>query len=375
MTDYRARFPLLAQKTYLNSCSYGALADSVEQAMLAYLKDRRERGACWEQWVGQLEQLRSSTARLLGADSDEVAIVASLSAGFNAFVSGLDFNGDRRKVVVTSFDFPTTAHIWHAQKQRGADIAVAQLDEAEDPLAVFDSLIDDQTLVVSIPWVCYRNGRRLDVKAIAELARQRGALVVVDAYQGVGTMPCDVREWDVDLVLGGYLKYLMGTAGVAYLYVRASLIPSLKPVASGWFSQADVHAMEIVDNVPAPTARRFEGGTPDVSGLYACQAGLELLEEVGVDKASARIDHLTRSLQEGIRERGWHLATGDMPHGPMVALRCHDMTALVERLAQEDIVVSCRDGNVRISPHFYNDDSDVESLFAALEKHRTLLDD
>lgn len=373
MSDYRERFPLLAHKTYLNSCSYGALADTVEQALLAYIRDRRERGACWEQWVGQLEQLRDRTARLLGAHSDEVAITASLSAGFNAFVSGLDFDGERRKVVVTSYDFPTTAHIWHAQKRRGADIAVARLDEAGDPLAVFDALIDDTTQVVSIPWVCYRNGRRLDVKAISALARQRGALVVVDAYQGVGTMPCDVNDWDVDLLLGGYLKYLMGTAGVGYMYVRKSLIPTLKPAVSGWFSQADVHAMEIADNVPAPTARRFEGGTPDVSGLYACLAGLELLEEVGVDAVSAQIGHLTGAIREGVRQRGWQLASGDC-HGAMLALRCHDMAELVSKLAEDNIVVSCRDGNIRISPHFYNDDGDIERLFAALEKHRELLD-
>lgn len=374
MAEYRARFPLLERKTYLNSCSYGALADSVEWALLAYLKDRRELGACWGRWVDQLEGLRGKTARLLGADSAEVAIVASLTAGLNTFASCLDFSGARRKVVTTSYDFPTTAQIWHAQKRRGADIALAQLDEAGDPLAIFERLIDEQTLVVSVPWVCYRNGRRLDINAISELAHRRGALVVVDAYQGVGTLPCDVRHIGADLLLGGYLKYLIGTAGVAYLYVRESLIETLNPSASGWFSQADVHAMVIADNFPAPSARRFEGGTPDVAGLYACLAGLELIEEVGIETIRDRIDHLTGRIRDGIGERGWHLASGDSPHGAMLALRCRDMEALVAQLAEEDVVVSCRDDNIRISPHFYNDDGDIERLFAALEKHRGLLD-
>lgn len=374
MHAYRAQFPLLQHKTYLNSCSYGAMPESVEAALQRYLQDRREQGACWEQWVGMLEQLRTDTAKLLGAASDEIALVSSLSAGLNALVSCLDFGGERNEVVATSFDFPTTAQIWHAQKARGANIRVAELDDAADPMAIFDELIGDNTLVVSIPWVCYRNGRRLDIEAIASLAKARGALVVIDAYQGVGTMPCNVHELDADVVLGGYLKYLMGTAGTAYMYVREAQIEQLMPVNSGWFSQADVHAMSIADNEPSPSARRFEGGTPNVAGLYACLAGLEFLHEVGIEAISARIDELTQAIEDGIRQRGWQLASGEAPHGAMLALRCHDMHQLVAKLAEEDVVVSCRDSNIRISPHFYNDAGDIERLFAALDKHRALVD-
>ncbi|MFV0277542.1 MAG: aminotransferase class V-fold PLP-dependent enzyme [Parahaliea sp.] len=374
MSSMRDRFPILGHKTYLNSCSYGALADSVEQSLLDYLRDRRERGACWEQWVGQQEQLRDKTAALLGASADEIAIVPSLTAGFNALVSCLDFQGERNRVVATSYDFPTTAQIWHAQKHRGAQIAVAQLDEAQDPLAALDTLIDEHTQVVSIPWVCYRNGRRLDVAAVAALAHSRGALVVVDGYQGVGTIACDMAAMQADVLLGGYLKYLLGTAGVAFMYVRAALVKTLQPTTSGWFAQEDVHAMAIADNVPAASARRFEGGTPDVSGLYACNAGLDLLAEVGIGEISRRIAAITASIRQGIARRGWRLASGDWSHGAMLALRCHDMVALVERLAAEGVVVSCRDSNIRISPHFYNNQDDVQALFAALEKHRELLD-
>ncbi|MCB1679816.1 MAG: aminotransferase class V-fold PLP-dependent enzyme [Halioglobus sp.] len=374
MSDIRQRFPLLQHKTYLNSCSYGALEEGVEASILTYLRDRREHGACWEKWVAQLEILRGKTAELLGADADEIAIVPSLTAGFNALVSCLDFSGKRNKVVATSFDFPTTAQIWHAQKRRGADIVMAPLDDAADPRSVVDSLVDERTLVVSVPWICYRNGRRLDIATIAKLVHSRGALLVVDAYQGVGTMPCDVSVMQADVLLGGYLKYLMGTAGVAYMYVKSSLVKTLEPTTSGWFAQENVHAMAIAENVPAASARRFEGGTPDVAGLYACIAGLDVLAEMGVDAAARQVRHLTELICAGVLERGWELATGDHPHGAMLALRCHDMVALVERLGDEGVVVSCRDGNVRISPHFYNNEADITALFKALEKHRDLLD-
>lgn len=373
MKEYRAAFPLLAHKTYLNSCSYGALAKTVDSALRRYLEDRHAGGACWEQWVGQQEELRARTADLLGADSEEIAIVPSLTAGFNSFVSCLDYRGERCKIINTSYDFPTTAQIWHAQKARGADVLTLPLDHEKDPLAAFEQAIDANTRIVSIPWVCYRNGRRLDIEAITRLAHRHGALVAVDAYQGVGTLPCDVRAVGADLLLGGYLKYLLGTAGLAYMYVRADLIPELQPTTSGWFAQEDVHAMAISANIPAATARRFEGGTPDVAGLYACNAGLELLADIGIPAISEQIDYLTSKIKAGIRERGWRLATGDAPHGAMLALQCRDMHALVDRLAADGVVVSCRDNNIRISPHFYNDDSDIDALFASLEKHRELL--
>lgn len=373
MKQYRARFPLLANKTYINSCSYGALADSVEEALLDYLRDRRKQGACWEQWVGQLEELREKTARLLGAGSEETAILPSLTSGFNSFVSCLDYS-ERPRIVNTSFDFPTTAQIWHAQKRRGAEVVTVQLDDTDDPLAVFEKSIDERTQVVSIPWVCYRNGRKLDIRAITELAHQRGALAVVDAYQGLGTMPCNVKDVGADVVLGGYVKYLLGTAGMGFMYVREPLATQLQPTASGWFSQEDIHAMAIADNTPAESARRFEGGTPNVAGLYACNAALDLISEVGVEAISGQIEYLTQQIKNGIQARGWSLATGDGPHGAMLAVGCRDMHGLVARLAEEDVVVSCRDDNIRISPHFYNDDGDIERLFSVLDKHRQLLD-
>lgn len=373
MKQYRRQFPLFQRKTYINSCSYGALATSVEDALLGYLRDRREQGSCWEQWVGQLEELRGKTAELLGAGESEIAIMPSVTNGLNAFVSCLDYAGERRRVVNTSFDFPTTAQIWHAQKQRGAEVVTVELDDCTDPLAAFEQAIDEQTLVVSIPWVCYRNGRKLDIKAITELAQSRGALAVVDAYQGVGTMPLDVKEVGADIVLGGYLKYLLGTAGLGFMYVREPLSTELTPTTSGWFSQEDIHAMAISDNTPATSARRFEGGTPNVPGLYACNAGLGLIKEVGIGPISEHIEYITQQIKTGVRDRGWLLATGEGPHGAMLAVRSHDMHGLVAKVEEEGVVISCRDENIRISPHFYNDDGDIERLFSALDKHRNLL--
>ncbi|QIB64293.1 aminotransferase class V-fold PLP-dependent enzyme [Kineobactrum salinum] len=372
----RSHFPILDRKTYLNSCSYGALADSVRRALEQYLDDRDSHGASWEQWVGDQERLRESTAMLLGAQASEIALVPSLSAGLNTLTSCLDFTGKRNKVVVTSHDFPTTAQIWHAQKRRGAVVHRVELEDCVDPgdvLGRFAQAIDSTTAVVSVPYICYRNGRKLDVGAIAELAHAHGALMIVDAYQAVGTFPVDVKALDADVLLGGYLKYLMGTAGMAYLYVKGELVDTLQPATSGWFAQEDVSAMAIAENVPAYSARRFEGGTPTVSAIGACRAGLDIVHDTGIDAIAAQNTLITDAIKREAAARGWVSATGDWPHGAMIALRSTDMLKLVARLGEAGIVVSCRDGNIRISPHFYNNENDIQTLFEELDRNSDLM--
>lgn len=373
----RDHFPIFQTKTYLNSCSHGALSNEVRGAYLAYLEDRDRFGADWEDWVGKQEVLRGALARLLNAAPGELALVSCLSAGLNALASALDFSGPRNKVLVTDFDFPTTTQIWRAQESRGAVIESVPCFKGEltIPTERFAERLDESTLILSLPQVCYRNGAKLDVAAIVKLAREKGARVFLDCYQSVGAMPIDVQALDVDFAAGGLLKYLISSSGAAFLYVKAELIDALRPTTSGWFSQADVNAMDSRRNAPAGAARRFESGTPNVPNIYAALAGLELLGQVGVAEVERHVKTLTAAIKERARERGFTLgmAGEDAAHGPLVTLRSADMHQLVAALAGQGIVASCRAGNLRVSPHFYNNLDDVEALFQALEQHRDLL--
>jgi len=373
--DIRAQFPVFANKTYINSCSYGALSLRVQAAFQEYLEVRAQEGSRWDLWVGKLEELRALLARLLGAAADDCAITSSVSEAVNSLASAFDFAGGRDTVVVTDFDFPTTSQIWLAQQRRGARVLRARADESGThiPLAEFDQLIDARTALVSVPWVCYRNGARLDPAPIIELAHARGARVLVDAYQALGTFPVDVQALGADFLTGGSLKYLLGTAGIGFLHVRESAAAELEPTSSGWFAQADIGAMDIHHHRPAPNARRFEAGTPNVPGLYGAAAGLELLLEIGVSAAEAQITRLTDALIAGVRERGWQLAT-PAAHGALLGIRSSDAPQLVERLAAADIVVSDRDGNLRISPHVYNVPADIDRLFEQLDRNAELLE-
>ena len=373
----RERFPIFQSRTYINSCSHGALSNEVRQAYLSYLDDRDRFGSHWEVWVGKLETLRTMLGQLWNASADEIATASCLSDCVNSLASAFEFSGKRNKVLLTDFDFPTTAQIWRAQEKRGAVIGCVPCHPGEltIPPERFAEHIDETTLLVSVPHVCYRNGARLDIKPIIDAAHEKGALVFLDCYQSVGSMPIDVKALDADFAAGGTLKYLVSTTGTAFMYVRHDLVADLEPTTSGWFSQADINAMDMYENEPADNARRFETGTPNVASLYASIAGLQLVNEAGLDAIERHVRFLNRALKEKVRENGFQLAmpAEDDGHGALVTIKSTDMYRLVAALEEQGITTSCRDGNLRVSAHFYNNTDDMEVLFDALNRERELL--
>ena len=371
----RDRFPIFQTKTYFNSCSQGALSTDVQQAYEQYLKDWDEKGSPWELWVERSETARQAFAGLINADANEVADCTSVSAGVSALASALDFSGARNKVVVSDFEFPTIAQIWHAQEARGARVVHVPAAGNVIPLERFADAIDERTKIVSITHVCFRNGSKLDVPAIVEMAHRKGALVLLDAYQTIGTLPIDVKTLKVDFLAGGVLKYLLASAGLAFLYVRKEFIPDLRPTSIGWFSQANIFAMDIYANTPSPTARRFESGTPPIPSIYAGIAGMKLIQSAGLEKIEAHLREITGAIKEGAMRRGFNLASPVDPakHGALITLRSHKVDLLVKRLEADGIVTSSRDNNLRLSPHLYNDQRDVDVLMDCLTKHKDLL--
>lgn len=371
---YRQRFPIFQERTYVNSCSQGALADEVRGAYNAYLDGLDEFGSLWETWVGIQEQVRSRLATTFSCDTAEVAVTSCASAAVSSIASCFDFSGQRNTIVTTSLEFPTIGQIWHAQERRGARVVHVPA-ENDNQLSVerLMSAVDDSTALVSVTHICYRNGAMTPVAEIVEAAHERGVPVLVDAYQSVGAVPIDFRELGADFLVGGVLKYMLSSPGVGFALVNAETTSEFVPTTTGWFAARDIFAMDIYDFDPAKDARRFESGTPVVPSLYAADAGLRLLNEVGVDRAWEASSLLHDQLRSGIESLNGVVVTPREMHGPMIAVASVDDHALVDAMGADGVVVSCRDGNVRISPHFYNDAQDMERVLESLARHKHLL--
>ena len=371
----RSRFPIFERLVYINSCSQGALSDDVRDAYDAYLRDWDEHGAPWEYWVERTEAARCAMARLVNADPAEIAVTTSLSAGLSALASGLRY-ARRSKLVLTDLEFPTVGQIWHAQEARGARVVHVRPNEnGIVPLDALAQAIDDDTLLVSITHVSYRTGAMVDVQGVVELAHERGALVMLDAYQTAGSLPLDVRELGVDFLAAGVLKYLLGSAGLAFLYCRRDLVERIWPTTTGWFADRDIFEMDHRDYSPSPTARRFESGTPPIPAIYAGLAGIQLMEEIGIAETRAHVQDLNHRLLDGLDELRATVVTPRKRdrRGALVCVKSTDAGELVRALRREGIVTSDRDGNVRISAHAYNSVDDVDAVLAALARNRRLL--
>jgi selenocysteine lyase/cysteine desulfurase len=372
----RDEFPIFETATYLNSCSQGALSRSVRAAVDEWLAGWDENGAEWGFWVDRNEAFRSAIAGLLHAEADDVAVTTSVSQGVSALVSALPLDGERNRIVISEYEFPTIGQIAHAQELRGAQVVhVRPGDDGSISAEQFAAAIDERTALVCCTTLSYRSGHRHDVAAIAKAAHAAGALVLADSYQACGAVELDVRVLGADVVTGGTVKYLLGTAGLGFMWVRPELHATLVPTQNGWFADEDIFAMSIADYSPHASARRFDSGTPPVPSLYPGVAGMELIADVGVPAIEAHVSRLVDALLVGLDELGATVVTPRAPaeRGALICVLSTDPDKLVDALAVERIVTSTRDSNLRISLHLYNVAEDVDRILVALAANRALL--
>ncbi len=337
-----------------------------------YLRTWHEQGSPWELWVERCEEARTAFAQFIHASADEVAIVTSVSAGINGVASALPFL-ERKRVVMGEFEFPTMGHVWLAQRPRGAVVQFVPAVGNSIAVANYEEMIDRKTCIVPITHVCFKNGFRSELKAIAEIAHRAGAFVMLDDYQDCGTRPVDVKNMDLDFYVTGTLKYLLGPPGLAFLYVRKELIPTLAPTISGWFAQADPFAYNAQHFELSPTARRFESGSPSVPNVYAALPGFQLLQQIGLENIRAHVKGLAQALLARARTLGIVAKTPADTAGPLVVLQAKDSALLVKKLAAAGIVASSRYDGLRISFHVYNTMDDVAAVIDLLQRNLHLL--
>ena len=369
--SYRAEFPIFERATYLNTCSLGALGTRVRTAVGRFLDlwDGWGASAWYGPWWEELEALRGSFAGLIGAERSEVALAPSITGALTAVASCFDYTA-RPRVIVSDIDFPTVPYQWLARS--GVDVVFASSpDGLSVPVETFERLIDERTQLVVASHVYFQSGEIQDVGALARLAHARGALLFVDAYQSAGQLPVDVRALDVDFLVTGGLKWLLGGPGIAYLYVRRELHGTLAPSVVGWFAHGRQFAFDTRRFEYAEDARRFQSGTPSVAAIYAARAGLEYVHEIGPARLRARqIEQLT-DLAAGLRDIGAapRMRGRVQDLAGILTVPVPDPPAAVAALRNSQVIVDARPGVIRLSPYFYNTAEDFERALGALRRH------
>jgi selenocysteine lyase/cysteine desulfurase len=368
--EFRSHFPIFESKTYLNTCSLAALSRQSKESVEHFLRLWQEMGASawYALWMGEIERLRTSVARLLDCGTHEIALMPNVSTALSAVASSLDYS-ERNRVVCSELDFPTVPYQWQARARDGVEVQLAgSTDGMGIPESAYAELLDERTAVLATSHVLFTTGWVQDLEALAKLAHDAGALFVVDAYQSAGILPLPVRELGIDILLAGGLKWLMGGAGIAYLYVREGLLEQLDPRATGWFAVEDQFSFSTEARNLRPDARRLEGGTPSPAAVYAARAGIDLVLDHGIDVLGGRtLDLVDFLISEAERRELEVRAPAHGRRSGIVILPNSDPQKMVAELAGRQIIVDARPTGVRVSPYAYNTEEDVERLLDVLQ--------
>jgi kynureninase len=376
--DWRGRFPIVAETTYLVNHSLGAMPAAARDKLNAFADQWASRGVrAWaEGWWSAPVDVGDVVGRIMNAPPRSVVMHQNVSVIQSVVGSALDFSGRRNKVVYTDQNFPTNMYVWEGFRERGARNAVVPSDGVEVPLERLLEAIDEQTAIVPISHVLYKTTFLQDAAAVCARAREVGALVLLDTYQSLGTVPVDVQALGVDMVCGGSVKWLCGGPGAGYLYVRPDLQPKLAPRVTGWAAHAAPFAFETGAQRHAQGIERFLHGSPAVASFLCATAGYEVVLEVGVEAIRGHSTRLTEKLRGDLVERGFAIASPTDParRGGTITVALaggEDGPSFVRALAARDILVDHRpDAGIRVSPHFYTTQDELAEFAELMSELR-----
>lgn len=367
--DIRNLFYGLHNKTHLAACSRSPLLKDVKTSMDQYFDDVQELGNPWELWTQKVNEARSLFARLINASEKEIAVLYSVSSCLNAVMSALDF--DRKKsVVTTDLEFPTTNFALLGYERYGAKIVtIKNVNGSIDP-EDYEQYIDESTVLTTVTHVSSLNGFTQNIGEVGKKAHEKGSLLYVDDYQSLGSNPVDVKKEEIDFLASGNLKWLLGVSGIAFLYVNERISDHLEPSDIGWFSQKDPFKFGAEKLDYAPGARRFENGTWSIPSTYA---SIEGMKTVIRNKSYIESENrkLFRLALESARGKGFPVSTPDKSSN-ILALSVKEPHMVEKRLREKySIITSARGDSIRVSPHFYNTEEEIEDAMAIIGEQLT----
>jgi kynureninase len=374
LLKWRDEFPILERTTYMISNSLGAMPRAVYDRVRDYADSWALRGVrAWEEgWWDMAVSVGDKIAALIGAGPGEISLHQNVTITQAVISSCFDFSGPRNKVVLVDLEFPSIVYFYLEQRRRGARVEVLKSEDGiHAPLEKVLAAIDETTLLVPISYVLFRSATIVDANAIIERAHRVGAHVILDCFQAAGTVPIDLRALKTDFAVGGVLKWLCGGPGVAYLHVRPDLRKKFSPTLTGWLAHQRPFNFEVGPVEQREDSFRFLNGTPHIPALYACQPGLEILAKIGIDQIRAKSQRQTQRLIDGARQRGWRVNTPQDPteRGGTVSVDCPHGREVMRELVARNVLVDYRpNAGVRLSPHFYNRDEEIDFALAQMDE-------
>ncbi len=384
LLEYRSEFPILETSAYFAAHTLGPVCRESLEALRVFGEQWATRGVrAWgDSWFALPDVVGDAIGHLMNAPKNTVNTPPHATAAMASLLSSLDFSGTRNGIVTTDVEFPSVLQQTTAWSQYGANVTVVKSEDGlTPPLEGVLAAINETTKLVAICHVYFRNAYILDVKAVVKRAREVGALVCLDAYQSLGTVPLDVQVLDVDFVIGGSVKWVLAGPGVGYLYVRPSILETLEPALRGWMGHADPFGFS-PDWKPASGQRRFVTGTPQVPSLAAALPGYNMVGKIGVDAIREKSLRQTQILMTHAEKLGMRIVNpkaADSRGGSVVL----DVSPLAPEFADSighavaatmnarDYVLDYRVGaGIRLAPHFYTKDSELEQVI--IEMHHVI---
>ena len=370
-TAWREMFPVTQRYAYLNHASVAALPRPVVEAVSGYLRRREQGGGlALSDWEPAVERIRRTAARFIGAQADEITFTGSVSHGLNIVAAGLGWQvGDN--LICAETEFPANVYPWTNLRRRGVEVRFVPARENRIHVQDIEALMDSRTRLLAISFVEFGTGYRNDLGALVELCHSRGVLLCVDGIQGLGALQFDVRQTPVDFLATQAAKWMLGPMGAGFLYIRRDLLPRIEPVMTGWRAVVDREDYYRYDSPLRASGERFEAGSLNAVGLLGMEAAINLLLSVGAASFKERILGMTDALIAGLRARGARITSPIAHRGERSGIVCFEhprlaAAQLAQQLEAAGVIVSLRGGAIRVSPHFYNTEADLERLLAVL---------
>ena len=367
---FRLQMPVASRWAYLDHAAVAPLPAPSQEALVGWSRQACEHGDVhWPEWARRVHELRENAANMMGAGTEEIALLRSTSEGVNVVAEGFPWKpGDN--VVTLADEFPTNQYAWLNQADRGVEIRRISVGSRDVELDDIADACDGRTRIISISWVSYCTGRRFDLDRLAQLAHDRGALLFVDGIQGLGVLPLDVRQTPIDFLAADGHKWLLGPEGAGIFYIRREHLDLLRPIGLGWNSVVHAHDFATIELKLKDTAERYEGGSQNMAGMIALASSVELLLGLGQAALAERIVEITDIACERLQASGARIVSDRRPDRKsgivIFEMPGQDPMALRQRCLEQDIVLSCRSGRLRISAHGYNNLEDLDRLVAAL---------